>query len=156
MGGIMGVYVNEKLQVPVEHEAAKEAAAKVAEQWRKDHADDVAVEPTYDEATGRQTNRMDRTETVVRDEPTFKITQYSDGTVRSDSRLPPAPVTAATIFTYSPADMAQLRSTEGKATVQVTENGMQVSGPAVETQPITSNWLTSSPREEWGDNFRRP
>lgn len=155
----MAVYdrTTKKLITIPQNTVADEAAKKAAADWTVAHADDVKVLPTYDEKTGRQSNYFDRSEVVVCDEPTFKITAMSDGTIRKDNRQPPAPkpapITAATTWSYSPEQLAQLHNKE-KASVQVSDAGMKVT----EQEPAKKgkNWLDPSPREEFGDNFKRP
>lgn len=130
-----------------ENEAAKKATQEAVETWRNDHANDVPFEAQP---------CLDRTEVVLKDEPTYRVTQYSDGTIRTDNLASPAPkvpaITPATMWGYKPEDMAQLRQSDLK-TAQVTEHGIRVTE---EANPVNnSSWFNSKPRGEFGDDFKR-
>lgn len=149
----MGKYINGKLVKDSEHTEAMAAGKKVAEQWRKDHAtEQPVVMRVYDEKTERWVV-TGRTEEMVIEQPNFTVRRYSDGTIRTDSRSPqpqppaPAPVTADSRYSYSPEDMNQLRSTEGKAAVQVSDKGMTVTGPAAAapSRPGRGAWEPQRP-----------
>src|SRR4051794_25056327 len=90
----MGMYINDKLVKGSEHTEAIAAGQKVAEQWRKDTADVAPVVlRVFDEKTDRWVV-TGRTEEMVIEQPNFTVRRYSDGTIRTDSRKPPAPPAA--------------------------------------------------------------
>jgi hypothetical protein len=92
-----------------------------------------------------------RTE-VVTTEQKKTTTQYTDGTVRVDQRLPPAPppapapISVDTTYRYTREDMDRLHSSEGRMRIQV--GGpveVQESEPRSNNNP-KGNWLTQSQR----------
>ena len=139
----MGIYINEKLITLPENKPADKLAADTAAAWREAHKDDVSVEPVYDQ-DGIQTNREGRTEEVIADAPTFVVTQLSDGTVRKDNKLPPAPkpapVTVDTKYRYTAEDVRRL-SSKDLIKVQVSDGGMTVSEQRPDRDSSNANWL---------------
>ena len=139
----MGMYIDGKLSSPPENKEADRANKAAVEQWQKDHANDKPIEPVFDEATGRQVNYFDRTEVVVHDELTFKVTQYFDGTIRKDNRMPaaprPKPVTVDSEIRYSPEDRQAMRASE-ILTAQATEQGIVVTDHS-KPKEARPNWL---------------
>jgi hypothetical protein len=151
----VGIYVDGKLTEPKQNTQADEALKVAVEQWQKDHPNTMAVAPT-----------SDRKETVLTEEKTFKITGYSDGTIRRDNFSPPAPkpapVTVDTLMVHTLEDQARLHQ-GGVSSATVTADGKFIvsepgaSRDAEQQKTSGANWLTKgTPREEAGDHYRKP
>lgn len=134
----MGLYVNGKPYTPPPNVPASEAATKAAETWQEEHGANVQ---TVEGAP------FSRSEAVVVEEQSFRVTQFSDGTVRADSRLEAAPKPAPIVERqghYTKEDLDRLHD-KGRNFMR-----LQVgSGLGVETQaPEERNvsWFKRSER----------
>ena len=158
----MTMYLNDKPVKVTENTRADEALKVAVEQWNKDNPNHAATLAQQYDPKFLGVRAFERTETVVADEPTYKISCFTDGTVRKDNRQPPAPkpapVTVATPIIHTQDDLARLY--QGGVTSITTKDGkFSVSEP--EQQQQSNGFKRSGPRpgvphEEFGDSFKRP
>lgn len=115
-------------------------AREVAAQWQRDHSANPAPQ--------LEGQPLTRTERVVADEKDFEVKEYSDGTIRADSRIEaapkPAPITAATEFKYTKADLDRLHD-RGKNFMRLqVGSGLGVETQAVEERNPNVSWFNKS------------
>ena len=161
----MGMYLNDKPVKPTENPQADEAHKQAVSDWQRDHANDAPRVLEFDAITGKRIGYFKRSEFVVADEPTYKITQFSDGTTRKDNISPPAPkpkpVTVDTKMVHTREDLARLY--EGGVTSITTKEGQFTVTMSPEQVPGSKGFSSKRgmsqpvvPREEFGDTFNRP